>query len=101
MGDDGENGVVKTRLVGVTEPYVVGEDNFDDYLSNVENYFELNVQAISEEKQKVRLFVNIIGPTAAKKIINAYKPKSFSEAKYSELIEKCKKVVWTEKKLNR
>jgi Zinc knuckle len=93
MGDEKEqNG---RKLIGTLEPFVVGESDFDDYLSIVDNYFELN--HVEEDNYKVRLLVNMIGSTASTKIIKAFKPIEIGKVKYSQLIEKCKKLFSVEK----
>jgi hypothetical protein len=93
MGDEKEqNG---RKLIGTLEPFVVGESDFDDYLSIVDNYFELN--HVEEDNYKVRLLVNMIGSTASTKIIKAFKPVEIGKVKYPQLIEKCKKLFSVEK----
>lgn len=77
------------RLVRTMETYVPGE-SFEDYLELVENYFELN--ALSEDKFKVMLLINKLGTAASSRVIKAFKPKSYREETYENVLKMCKKL---------
>ena len=91
--EDG-NDSIKNRLMGKIEPYVLG-DNFDDYLVLVSNFFHLN--ALKDDKLKVRLLINQIGGTASNKIIKAVKPKTIEELDYGNLMKICKSIFLVER----
>lgn len=77
------------RLMGKLEAYVPGE-SFEDYLELVENYFELN--ELKDEKFKVLLLINMIGSAASSKVIKAFKPRCYKDAKYNDVVKMCKKL---------
>jgi RNase H-like domain found in reverse transcriptase/Reverse transcriptase (RNA-dependent DNA polymerase)/Integrase zinc binding domain/Integrase core domain len=81
------NGTEAKQMVGSLEPYIL-ENNFDDYLAGVTNYFALN--EISDDLFKVRLLINKIGTEASAKIMKAVKPKSFTDYKFDEIVKLCK-----------
>jgi transposase InsO family protein len=80
-------GSVSKAMFGSMEAYLLG-NNFDDYLARVQNYFELN--KITDDLFKNRLFVNKIGDVASAKIMKAVKPKVFTDYSFDEIIKLCK-----------
>jgi Zinc knuckle len=89
-GGTGGSGSVKQRvLVGVMEPYTLGED-FDAYLHRFNNYLELN--GVTDNTYKVQLLTNLIGPTASQKIYKACRPKEPKQFEYDEIVQKCKNI---------
>lgn len=81
--------MAKQRLEGKLDPYVPG-DPFDDYLEQVDNYFELN--KLDDDERKVRLLINLIGPVASGKVIKSFKPDKYNTKTYKEVIDQCKKL---------
>lgn len=77
------------RLEGRLEPYVPG-DPFDEYLNQVDNYFELN--NLEANERKVRLLINLIGPAASNKVIKSFLPDAYHTKTYAEVIAQCKKL---------
>lgn len=77
------------RLMGKLEAYVPGEP-FEDYLELVDNYFELN--ELKEDKKKVLILINMIGATASSKVIKAFKPGSYKDEKYPDVVKMCRKL---------
>lgn len=79
----------RARLEGKLESYVPG-DSFEDYLEQVDNYFELN--KLENDERKVRLLINLIGSAASSKVIKSFKPEVYSTKTYAEVIAQCKKL---------
>lgn len=77
-------------LVGRFEPYITGDD-FADYLDQAENYFELNAQ--TTEARKVRLFLNLVGPSISSKIFKSFKRERCLSKKFDEVFARCKELV--------
>lgn len=79
----------KPRLEGRLDAYVPG-DSFEDYLVQVEIYFDLN--KLEDEERKVKLLLNLIGPAASTKVIKSFKPDKYTDKSYNEIITQCKKL---------
>lgn len=76
-------------VVGRLDPYISGDD-FDDYLEQADNYFELNAQM--EETWKVRLFLNLVGPAINASIFRSFDPERCLTKKFDEVFARCKKL---------
>ena len=74
-------------FVGSCESYVIG-DNFDNYLRRVNNYFSVN--SVTSENFKVNLLVNVLGPIASTKLMDAFLPGDYSTKSFVEVVAKCK-----------
>jgi hypothetical protein len=81
-GGSGGEAKVRIQLVGVMEPYTIGED-FESYLHRFNNYLELN--AVTDNKYKVQLLLNLVGPSASQKIYKACRPKEPKEYPNEEI----------------
>lgn len=79
----------KPRLIGSCHSYVIGE-NFEQYLKHVKIYFDMN--KVEEPKFKLQLFMNLIGPAASGKIMQACQPKEFDEFTFDQIVEKGKRL---------
>jgi hypothetical protein len=93
-GSGGGDVKARLQLVGVMEPYTIGED-FESYLHRFNNYMELN--SVTDNKYKVQLLTNLVGPSASQKIYKACRPKEPKEYAYEEIITKCKTIFQGEK----
>lgn len=85
--------VSQQLMLGTTEPFILGGD-FEVWIDRLNNYFDIN--KIQEDEFKAKLLMNVIGATASAKVTKSLKPKKFTEFKYKEIEEKCKKLFTVE-----
>lgn len=72
------------------EPYRVGTD-FEIYLMQLMNYYEVTNR--TDDTFKSRLLVNLLGIEEGSKIMNAFKPKHFTEFSFDEVVAVCKQIL--------
>ena len=59
-----DNKMTQAQMIGIMEPYTGGEE-FTFYIERFEDYLELN--KVDDDKYKVMLLSNFIGPSAYEK----------------------------------
>lgn len=89
-------GTSGVAMIGVMEPYVIGE-SFEDYLDRLENYLLLN--DVKDDMKKVMLLMNLLGKEASNKVARACLPEKPTAHTYKTMIEFCKKAFLGEKNL--
>jgi hypothetical protein len=76
-------------MIGIMEPFMLGED-FEAYMERFDNFLSMNF--VEDDKYKIQLLINYIGPAASTKISKACKPKKPQEFLYAQIISKCKMI---------